>query len=203
MEILRGLQEVELNHNKRCLPPSSGCTVLYSFAGDAPYSGKKRQMSVYGLHFEASDGRFVAMIQNRIRSRANTTLAKLELIDNKYGNLKAAIQTGSKRQKRGMVDGGGKVLNWLFGVETDDALDKINTNVELLPTGTNAMAHAIEAHASLVNETLWELQANAEKLLHLEATCSAMEKELTMLEQRLDYASETHWLAWSKMDEAF
>ena len=65
------------------------------------------------------------------------------------------------------------------------------------------MAHALEAHAFLVNETLGELQANAELLLHLEATCSPMEKELAKLEQQLDYASETHWLAWSKMDEAF
>ena len=81
--------------------------------GDAPSSGKKRQIFVYGPQFEASDGRVVAMIQNRIRSRANTTLAKLELIDNKYRNLQAAIQTGSKRRKRGMVDGGGKVLSWL------------------------------------------------------------------------------------------
>ncbi len=87
-----------------------------------------------------------------VRDRAVYELARLETIERNYRGLKESIK--QKRNKRGMIDGGGKILNWLFGVSTTEELDKVNNQVAKLSTETTAMVHALETHTTLINETI-------------------------------------------------
>ncbi len=80
------------------------------------------------------------MIAALVRERAIYELTRLETIEKDYFSLKTSLQ--QNRQKRGMVDGGGRILNWLFGVSTTEELDKVNNQVEKLSTETTAIVHA-------------------------------------------------------------
>ncbi|KAI9552541.1 hypothetical protein GHT06_020390 [Daphnia sinensis] len=71
-------------------------------------------------------------------------------------------------RERGVMDGGGTVLNWLFGVATTDDLVKVNKNIEQLSTESTAIVHALEVHTWLINETVWEIQASAQIISKLQ-----------------------------------
>ncbi|KZR95883.1 Uncharacterized protein APZ42_010090, partial [Daphnia magna] len=64
--------------------------------------------------------------------------------------------------KRGLIDGGGKVLSWLFGVSTQEDLEHVHGRLDRLSTETTSIVHALEVQATLINETLWETKAVAD-----------------------------------------
>lgn len=61
--------------------------------------------------------------------------------------------------KRCLVNGGGRVLNCLFGVSTQDDLEHVNGRIDNRSTVTTSIVYALEVHATLINETLWEAKA--------------------------------------------
>ncbi|KAK4045697.1 hypothetical protein OUZ56_033559 [Daphnia magna] len=65
------------------------------------------------------------------------------------------------------MDGGGTELNWLYGVTTTDVLVKVNKNIEQLSTESTAIVHALEVHTSLINESVWEIEASAQVISKL------------------------------------
>ncbi|KZS10222.1 Uncharacterized protein APZ42_025362 [Daphnia magna] len=111
-----------------------------------------------------------------VRDRAVYELTRLETIERNYQGLKTSIR--QSRNKRGLVNGGGKILNWLFGVSTTEDLDKVNNQVAKLPTETTAIVHALETHTTLINESMWELQASKEAADALQRSCLTLDKEL-------------------------
>lgn len=52
------------------------------------------------------------------------------------------------------MDGGGKVLNWLFGVSTQEDLEHVHGHLNKLSMETTSIVHALENHASLINEIM-------------------------------------------------
>jgi hypothetical protein len=74
-----------------------------------------------------------------VRARATDELARLKIISANYKGLKASLQ--NSRKKRGIIDGGGKVLNWLFGVSTTDELESVSKRVDRLSTESSAIVH--------------------------------------------------------------
>ena len=139
-----------------------------------------------------------------IRDRAASELTRLETIERNYQGLKASII--QKRNKRGLVDGGGKILNWLFGVSTTEELDKVNNQVAKLSTETTAIVHALETHTTLINETIWELQANKETTDALQRSCMTLDKELNNAKRTADNLAreiEWDWKSRDKIDNAF
>ncbi|KZS05346.1 Uncharacterized protein APZ42_031494 [Daphnia magna] len=62
-----------------------------------------------------------------VRDRAVYELTRLKTIERNYQGLKASIK--QSRNKRGLVDGGGKILNWLFGLSSTEELDKVKKTI--------------------------------------------------------------------------
>ncbi|KAI9565087.1 hypothetical protein GHT06_008841 [Daphnia sinensis] len=92
--------------------------------------------------------------------KALDSLLRLQITTRSYEGLKAIVCAPRQpRRQRGVMDGGGTVLNRLFGVATTDDLVKVNKNIEQLSTESTAIVHALEVHTSLINETVWEIQA--------------------------------------------
>lgn len=149
--------------------------------------------------------KFTTIMTDRIRSHSRHLLDRLEKNNEKYTMLRETISTNSNRP-RGIVDGGGKTLHWMFGVTTDKELEKVNKKIELLSTENTAVVHALEMQASVVNETLWEVQANANTLKQLKRSYCTIEMEMSHLDLNLIHlqASDNyHWATDAKIDEVF
>ncbi len=86
-------------------------------------------------------------------------IARLQLVSRNYEGLKPTVLL-KLRKKRALIDGGGKILNWLFGVSTNEELDRVNRRVDSLSTEASAMVHALEEHTSLINESIWEIKGH-------------------------------------------
>ena len=87
---------------------------------------------------------------------------------------------GKSRTKRGLLNVGGKVLNWLFGVATTQQLDRYKKTLAEVAGNQNTMAHAFNSMATIVNQTraFVENLAIRQKDLH---------KHLTQLNEALVY----------------
>ena len=58
-----------------------------------------------------------------------------------------------RRTKRGLLNVGGKVLHWLFGVATTEQLDRYQHTLNELMGNQKSIAHAFNSMATLVNQT--------------------------------------------------
>ena len=144
------------------------------------------------------------MIAALVRERAIYELTRLETIEKDCLSLKTSLQ--KNRQKRGMVDGGGRILNWLFGVSTTEELDKVNNQVEKISTETTEIVHAIETHTTLINETIRELKAIKETTDALQRSCLTLDKDLANTRSTVDNLAremEWDWKTRDKIDKAF
>ncbi|KZS04176.1 Uncharacterized protein APZ42_032920 [Daphnia magna] len=96
--------------------------------------------------------------------QTDVVAAGLYIITRSYEGLKATVCAPRRpRRQHGVMDGGGTELNWLYGVTTTDVLVKVNKNIEQLSTESTAIVHALEVHTSLINESVWEIEASAQK----------------------------------------
>lgn len=57
------------------------------------------------------------------------------------------------REKRGLLNVGGKVLNWLFGVATTEQLDRYQHTLNEVVGNQKTIAHAYNSMATLINQT--------------------------------------------------
>ena len=58
-----------------------------------------------------------------------------------------------KRSKRGLLNVGGKVLNWLFGVATTEQLDRYKSTLQEVVGNQKSIAHAFNSMATILNQT--------------------------------------------------
>lgn len=154
----------------------------------------------------SESSKFSVLFQQHVCSRARDNLQKLTTMELKFEDLRQAIHSSASRKKRGIVDGGGKVLSWLFGIATNEELEKVNHRVNQLSTESTMIAHALEDHTSLINETMWEIHANAESLFKLSTTLSTLEREMQRNDLRIGNVLkdfEYTWISTVKADEAF
>jgi len=57
-----------------------------------------------------------------------------------------------------VIDGGGTVLKWLFGVATQTDLEGINEKVTGLTNRHQEIAHLLQQQATVVNKSVWEVR---------------------------------------------
>ena len=65
-----------------------------------------------------------------------------------------SLKKGSKG-KRAIMDGGGKILNWMFGVATAEEMEEVNAQIKKLKQGEIDLGTLMKKQVSLVNESLW------------------------------------------------
>ncbi|KZS05066.1 Uncharacterized protein APZ42_031842 [Daphnia magna] len=88
---------------------------------------------------------------NQILERAVGDLEQLGIVRERYERLQGVLIRKTIRPKRGLLDAGGSVLNWLFGVAMDKSLEGLNDHLEALTKKTPGIVHAMSQQAKLVN----------------------------------------------------
>jgi methyl-accepting chemotaxis protein len=135
--------------------------------------------------YDGPEDKFKKALQHQVELRARSNLEKLKTSHRRLNELKAAVSSEGPRTKRALVDGGGKILSWLFGVSTQEELEHVNDHVEKLSTETTSIVHAMEVHASLINETLWETKAVADAVVKLQTAFAQVENEAKKIDQKI------------------
>ncbi|KZS08016.1 Uncharacterized protein APZ42_028148 [Daphnia magna] len=126
-------------------------------------------------HYDGPKSQFKQALQQHVKERAQEELFNLRKIYQRWNELKTAVGVQESRVKRGLVDGGGRFLNWLFEVSTQEDLEHVNGPINKLSTETTSIVHALEVHASLINETQWETKASGDALAELQTAFARIE----------------------------
>ncbi|KZS19711.1 Uncharacterized protein APZ42_013760 [Daphnia magna] len=115
--------------------------------------------------------------KSQFKSRAQEEFLKYQKIHQRWNKLKTAVGVQESRVKRGLVDGRGRLLNWLFGVSTQEDLEHVNDRINKLSTETTSIVHALEVHGTYINETRWETKASGDAVAELQADFARIERE--------------------------
>ncbi|KAK4013239.1 hypothetical protein OUZ56_025473 [Daphnia magna] len=99
--------------------------------------------------------------RKQILERAASGLEQLGITRERYERLQGPLIRKTIRPKRGLLDARGSALNWLLGVATDKSLEGLNDHLEALGKETSGIVHTMNQQATLVNDTLRELQDHA------------------------------------------
>ncbi|KAK4017794.1 hypothetical protein OUZ56_033600 [Daphnia magna] len=156
--------------------------------------------------YDGPRDKFKLTLQQHVKGRALIELGKQRRCNQRFSYLKAAVNLPLARRKRGLVDGGGKVLSWLFGVSTQEDLQHVHGRLDKLSTEATSIVHALEVHASLINETLWESKAVADAVGELQTAFAQIKRETWKLDQKIEGVAremETHWIAITRVEDAF
>ncbi|KAK4037782.1 hypothetical protein OUZ56_029811 [Daphnia magna] len=94
-------------------------------------------------HYAGPRDKFKLTLQQHVKGRALIDLGKLWRCNQRSSDLKAAVNLQSARRK----------------VSTQEDLKLVLGHLVKLSTETTSIVHALEVHASLINETLWETKA--------------------------------------------
>ncbi|KZS02853.1 Uncharacterized protein APZ42_034557 [Daphnia magna] len=162
------------------------------------------RISLLRLGVGSGDGFY--SLQQHVKERAQEELLKLRKIHQRWNELKTAVGVQESRVKRGLVDGGGRVLNWLFEVSTQEDLEHVNGWINKLSTEITSIVHALEVYASLINETLWETKASGEAVAELQTAFARIEREAWKMDNKMDGVMkeiERQWIATTQVGDAF
>ncbi|KZS07387.1 Uncharacterized protein APZ42_028923 [Daphnia magna] len=127
-------------------------------------SGPDIRVNAMSNHYDGVKSQIKQTLQQHVKEQEQEELLKLRKVHQRWNELKTAVGMQEYRVKRGLVNGGGRLLNWLLGVSTQEDLEQVNGQIKKLSTETTSIAHALEVHASLINETLSSISSiNGEK----------------------------------------
>lgn len=104
--------------------------------------------------YDGPRDKFKLTLQQHVKWRTQIDSRKLRRCNPLFSALTAAVNLQAAIQRRGLMDGGGKVLNWLFGVSTQEDLEHVHGHLNKLSMETTSIVHALENHASLINEIM-------------------------------------------------
>lgn len=109
----------------------SGITFEQTDGVAAEFKDWLRQKSTMPDDVKPSEiAKFHSTAIDHVHARALDVLAFLWIITRNYKELKATIWAPKRsRKQRGVMDGGGTALNWLFGMVTTDELDKVKKTI--------------------------------------------------------------------------
>ncbi|KZS06596.1 Uncharacterized protein APZ42_029928 [Daphnia magna] len=117
-------------------------------------------------HYAGPRDKFKLPLQQHVKGRALIELGKLWRCNQRSSDLKAAVNLQSARRK----------------VSTQEDLKHVLGHLDKLSTETTSIVHALEVHASLINETLWETKAVVDAV--------GVAREM-----------ETHWIAITRTED--
>lgn len=92
--------------------------------------------------------------------------------------LKIAVGTQPNRKKRGLFDLGGLILHGLFGVATNDQINKYKTILNDMRINVNTIMHVIPELVTVINQTRVYVQENRQQLDDLVTHQEEVEKYL-------------------------
>jgi hypothetical protein len=111
--------------------------------------------------------------------------------------IQAIVAIGDNpREKRGLIDAGGKVLKWLFGTVTNEDLERISGRVDQMATHSEQMIHLLREQASIVNITARNVEKNKESIDVLTQIARNLTGEVQALKIQLE---NTSWSLWRSL----
>ena len=90
--------------------------------------------------------------------------SRLDAVEDQCQNPRRWWLRGRTRQRRGVIDGVGDALHYLFGTATDDVVADIHQAVEKLAQNQGRLIHQFSDFTTIVNHTYDEIQANRDQL---------------------------------------
>lgn len=93
------------------------------------------------------------------------------------------------RSKRGLINVGGYVLKWLFGVPTDEDLNLVNDRINELKHVTSNVVHSRLDQLTLVKDLNYKVKTNTKAIVEImsKLTSSHMELGASLLDYSKDY----------------
>ena len=86
------------------------------------------------VNFEANPpDNFTELLQRKTRRSLATIQQRASVVNEKLSAIDLIIKDTS-RTRRAIIDGGGKLLEWLFGTATDEKLNNVNEKVGRIVT---------------------------------------------------------------------
>jgi len=89
------------------------------------------------------------------------------------------------RNRRGLIDGGGIALKWLFGLSTEKDLEAISGQVDGLTSRQEKIVHLLDQQATVVNETLWEIKTTTKLMAKLKLQYIRLDEITAKTQSRL------------------
>ena len=74
------------------------------------------------------------------------------------------LSTGHSRRKRALIPFVGKALNWLFGTVSQDDLNVIRGNINLLSANQQAIKHVVSQSLSILNVSRLQISENRQQI---------------------------------------
>ncbi|KZR99932.1 Uncharacterized protein APZ42_004003, partial [Daphnia magna] len=133
------------------------------------------------------------MTAEKIEHKLKLFSRDLEVSKKRLTTFRAAIE-GVSRPKRAIIDGGGMVLKWLFGVSTQADLTELSTQVAGLTRRDLEIVHLLDKQATVVNESLWEIRMNTLIIQDLQAQTEALK---TVTQEILNTMQQHEVAVWS------
>ena len=114
--------------------------------------------------------RFTSLLQEKASQTMKLLRQQTSAITDKLTALDL-ITRDAPRTRRAIMDGGKRILEWLFGTATNENLAKTNEEVNKLSNQEQEITHLLAEQAT-VNETIWEsrLELNLINKLSHQAT---------------------------------
>ena len=95
-----------------------------------------------------------ASVAKKLDVKCNWFERELNQSEHRLATFRDAIGS-PHRHRRAVIDGGGSVLKWLFGVATQADLTGLNKKISGLTRRENEIVHLMDHQATVVNESLW------------------------------------------------
>ena len=117
----------------------------------------------------------------------------------------------SRHTKRGLVDAGGKVLKFLFGVAEEDDIRQINSKIDTIFEGVSKSIHLQDVQATYLNHTIIkmnEIQISVNRLNTVINSLDLASKNITVALlyshnlHLLELAYDGLWREWSQLKTA-
>ncbi|KZS20527.1 Uncharacterized protein APZ42_012763 [Daphnia magna] len=98
-----------------------------------------------------------------------------------FRELERALKGDGTRRKRGLFDGGGQLINWLFGTATTKDLESVHLRLESFDKKGLEVVHLLQEQVTLLNVTMGRLSEHECEISALMAAAGQMRREQAQL----------------------
>ena len=102
--------------------------------------------------------------------------------------------TDPTRRLRGLFDGVGTGIQWLFGTATTADIERISSRLDGVAGSQDGIIHLMQHQTSVVNETLWEVREIESLVGNLTMKYDKLGKQVQRLYQGLHQVEETVYI---------
>ncbi|KZS02192.1 Uncharacterized protein APZ42_000865 [Daphnia magna] len=107
--------------------------------------------------------------------------ARVVRLRQEFRELERARKGDGTRRKRGLFDGSGQLLNWLFGTATTKDLESVHSRLESFDKKGLEVVHLLQDQATLLNMTMGQLAEHESEISALMAAAGQMRREQAQL----------------------